>query len=143
MLAIAQEKDYGDCAVELVRSDAYALKEVEGVFDAALVGFWWSHVPKQRLGDFLGVLHSKLAAGARVVVLDNRYVEGSSTPIARRDEQGNTYQIRTLMDGSEHEVVKNFAVEAEFVREVGDYGAECEFSMLEYFWLGRYRVKKR
>ena len=29
-------------------------------------------------------------------------------PVSRRDADGNTYQRRTLDDGSEHEVVKNF-----------------------------------
>ena len=32
--------------------------------------------------------------------IDNRYVEGSSTPIARRDAEGNTYQRPSLDDGS-------------------------------------------
>jgi hypothetical protein len=32
----------------------------------------------------------------------------SNTPISRRDADGNTYQRRTLDDGSVHEVLKNF-----------------------------------
>ena len=54
------------------------------------------------------LLHSRLARGAQVVLLDNRFVAGSSTPISRRDADGNTYQQRTLDDGSVHEVLKNF-----------------------------------
>jgi len=35
-------------------------------------------------------LHARLAPGARVVFVDNRYVEGSSTPIARTDAAADT-----------------------------------------------------
>ena len=50
----------------------------------------------------------RLEPGARVAFMDNRYVEGSSTAISRKDAQGNTYQRRRLADGSSHEVLKNF-----------------------------------
>ena len=39
-------------------------------------------------------------------MIDNRYVEGSSTPIIRRDRFGNTYQERVLRDGTRHEVLR-------------------------------------
>ena len=35
-----------------------------------------------------------------MVFIDNRYVEGSSTPISARDDEGDTYQDRTLEDGA-------------------------------------------
>jgi hypothetical protein len=41
-------------------------------------------------------------------MLDNSFVQTSSTPISRRDGHGNSYQNRTLDDGSVHEVLKNF-----------------------------------
>lgn len=74
----------------------------------ALAGFWWSHVPLERIPAFLQSLHATLAPGARVVMLDNRYVAGSSTPIAECDAAGNSYQQRLLADGSVHRVLKNF-----------------------------------
>jgi hypothetical protein len=74
----------------------------------AFAGCWWSHVPLQRLAGWLQTLHARLEPGARVVFLDNSFVQTSSTPISRCDEQGNTYQQRTLDDGSVHEVLKNF-----------------------------------
>ena len=50
--------------------------------------------------------------------LDNNYVEGSSTPIARRDSDGNTFQKRTLEDGAEFEVLKNFPTGTELCASV-------------------------
>ena len=37
-------------------ADAYALPESLGRFNAAFAGFWWSHVPRQRLAEFLASL---------------------------------------------------------------------------------------
>ena len=49
-------------------ADAYALPEELGRFDAALAVFWWSHVPRQRIDEFLASLHGCLECGARVVL---------------------------------------------------------------------------
>jgi demethylmenaquinone methyltransferase/2-methoxy-6-polyprenyl-1,4-benzoquinol methylase len=95
--------------VEFRTVDAYTLAELgDETFDAAFAGCWWSHVPLQRLPAWLDTLHARLEPGARVVMLDNSFVQTSSTPITHSDAQGNTYQMRTLDDGSTHEVLKNF-----------------------------------
>jgi demethylmenaquinone methyltransferase/2-methoxy-6-polyprenyl-1,4-benzoquinol methylase len=141
VLAIAREKDYGDCPITFVKSDAYVLDEVNGPFSAALVGFWWSHIPNSKLGGFLQVLHSKLSKGAAVIMMDNRYVESSSTPISRMDDEGNAYQIRQLSDGSTHEVLKNFPSQDDFTRRIKLVAEGSCFTILDYFWLAQYRVK--
>src|SRR5205085_155578 len=93
--------------------DAYALPREHAPFGAAFAGFWFSHVPTARRRAFLLGLHALLEPGATVVLLDNRYVEGSSSPIAERDDAGDTWQARTLRDGSSHRVLKNFPTEDE------------------------------
>jgi SAM-dependent methyltransferase len=142
VLSIAREKEYGGCPVTFLKSDAYFLGEVIGSFSGALVGFWWSHIPKSRLGNFLYTLHSKLCIGARIIVLDNRYVEGSSNPINRADAGGNTYQVRSLSDGSTHEVLKNFPARNEFIERIAPFSKSCEFTELDYFWLAEYILKE-
>jgi demethylmenaquinone methyltransferase/2-methoxy-6-polyprenyl-1,4-benzoquinol methylase len=107
-MAIARAKALPAC-VQLAQMDAYTFAEVGSrTFDGAFAGCWWSHVPLQRLPAWLDELHARLLPGARVVMLDNAYVEGNSTPVTRTDEAGNTYQDRVLDDGSVHEVLKNF-----------------------------------
>jgi demethylmenaquinone methyltransferase/2-methoxy-6-polyprenyl-1,4-benzoquinol methylase len=107
-LAVARTKALPPC-VELATVDAYTLAELgDRRFSGAFAGCWWSHVPLQQLTGWLQTLHARLEPGARVVFLDNSFVQTSNTPISRHDEHGNTYQDRTLDDGSVHEVVKNF-----------------------------------
>jgi hypothetical protein len=95
--------------LSFLRADAFDLRSIPGTFDAAFAGFWWSHLRRSDVSRFLGDLHDHLQGrGARAMLVDNRYVEGSNWPIARTDSDGNSYQHRRLDDGREHEVLKNF-----------------------------------
>ena len=82
-LAVAKTQQPASWPADFVIADAYALDEVPGTFDAAFVGFWWSHVMRQDLQRFLTGLHRRLTPGSPVVILDNRYVEGSNLPVTR------------------------------------------------------------
>ncbi|MDA0225362.1 MAG: class I SAM-dependent methyltransferase, partial [Proteobacteria bacterium] len=92
VLEIARAKPPAGTAVRYAIGDAYALPDEAQDCDACFAGFWWSHVPKARRAGFLAGLHARLAPAARVVFLDNRYVEGSSTPVSRTDGAGASFQ---------------------------------------------------
>src|SRR5262245_54587574 len=115
------------------RADAFDLDAVEGRFNAAFAGYWWSHIPRDAIARFLGGLHARLGPGCRVLFIDNRYVEGSSTPISRTDDRGNTYQVRRLDGGSEHEVLKNFPAPAELRAALPGSATAVEILELRYF----------
>ena len=134
-LALAAEKALPAHAVELRVADVYDLPQELGAFDGAFAGFWWSHVPIREQRRFLLSLDRRLAVGARVLLLDNLYVEGSSTPIAERDDEGNTYQRRLLADGSEHVVLKNFPAESDLRAATGPFGLNIQFLLLQYYWV--------
>jgi demethylmenaquinone methyltransferase/2-methoxy-6-polyprenyl-1,4-benzoquinol methylase len=114
--------------------DAYALPCHRGPFDAAFAGFWFSHVPKVRWREFFVGLSACLRPKARVILLDNLYVEGSSSPITDQDQDGNTFQTRRLADGSSHRVLKNFPSEAELQQSIVGLGECCSFTRWEYYW---------
>lgn len=139
-LAIARSKTSEKANVRFVRGDAYALPDWNEKFSAAYAGFWWSHIPLGRIDSFLAHLHSRLAPGARVAFMDNTYFEGSSTPVSRRDADGNTYQSRRLADGSSHEVLKNFPTAIEMRERLGRFGTDVEFRSYEYYWVATYRI---
>jgi demethylmenaquinone methyltransferase/2-methoxy-6-polyprenyl-1,4-benzoquinol methylase len=139
-LAIARSKTYRKANVRFERADAYALPDWKDKFSACYAGFWWSHVPLEKLDAFLGHLASRLEKGATVAFMDNRYVGGSSTPISRRDGGGNTYQTRRLADGSSHEVLKNFPTAQEMRARLSRFGTDVVFAEYQYYWLATYRI---
>jgi SAM-dependent methyltransferase len=139
VLAIARSKNLGP-QVTLQREDAYALPPFAQHFNAGLSAFWWSHIPRAKLRAFLGGFHQALAPGARVVFMDNVYAEGSSTPIARTDKHGDSYQTRTLEDGSTHEVIKNFWTQAELAAAVEGLATDVRIEFLQYYWILSYRT---
>ena len=108
---------------------------------AAFAGFWFSHVPLERQREFLLGLNSALAPGARVVLLDNLFVEGSSSAITEQDANGNTYQSRSLDDGSKHRILKNFPTEAQLQALAGTGLVESPvYREWQYYWAFEYRV---
>ena len=141
MLAIAEQKLLPRGRVNFVQDDAYSLQNIPaGECSAGFAGFWWSHIPHSQIAPFLAVFHSKLQPGAVVLFADNRYVEGSSHPVTRTDAGGNTYQERVLLDGTRHEVLKNFPSEQELARAVQPYSSDFEFSCCDYYWCVSYRL---
>jgi demethylmenaquinone methyltransferase/2-methoxy-6-polyprenyl-1,4-benzoquinol methylase len=136
-IAIAQSRVPRDKVFFLV-ADAYDLPRDQGPFDAAFAGFWLSHVPKKRQTDFLLGLSATVASGSTVVFVDNLYVEGSNQPISERDQEGNTYQLRTLDDGSVHRVLKNFPTETELRTLIEPFGHGIRFRRLDYYWAVQY-----
>ena len=139
-LAVAGAKALPAC-VRLLTADAYRLVELGDTrFDAAFAGCWWSHVPRQGLGAWLDTVHARLQPGARVGMLDNSYVQTSSTPISRRDEVGNTYQNRSLDDGSVHEVLKNFPGREEAIAALGPRARRPQWIDYTHYWVLSYEL---
>lgn len=140
VLEIARSKQLDPAKVTFAPGDAYHPLPAIPPFTAGFAGFWWSHVPKHRLPGFLENFHAALSPGSRVVFADNRFVPGSSTPISRQDDEANTYQLRTLDDGSRHEVLKNFPTTGELREFLGPFSGDIEVLTSDYFWCASYRT---
>lgn len=138
---IARQKPLPEGKVTFQMVDAYSLDGLgDGSFDGAFAGCWWSHVPLGRLSAWLEILHARMEPGAKVVMLDNSFVQTSNLPISRKDEEGNTYQIRTLDDGSTYEVVKNFPTEIEARHFLGGRAGNVRWIPFEHYWLMEYTL---
>ncbi|MFI5729414.1 class I SAM-dependent methyltransferase [Kribbella sp. NPDC051587] len=126
-LAIARTRSSaGD--VTFATADAFA--PIPGEFDAIFAGFFWSHVPRADVRRFVRGL---LEQAELVILADNRYVDGSSSPITRTSVDGDTYQTRRLSDGREFEILKNFPTPSQFEADVAP--AAVRRTDLTYFWL--------
>lgn len=144
-LALARTKPLPAGKVAFAQLDAYALSDLaasagRAPFDAAFAGCWWSHVPLQQLPEWLNSLHEKLVPGARVVMLDNSYVQTSSLPITRRDALGNSYQQRQLDDGSVHEVLKNFPSAEQAILLLGPRARQVQWHAWTHYWALSYAL---
>jgi ubiquinone/menaquinone biosynthesis C-methylase UbiE len=138
-LAIARTRPANQ-SVRLLMADAFDLPDSLGSFDAAFAGFWISHLTLAERRPFFEQLHRRLTPGAVVVMLDNRFVPGSSTPIARTDRLGNTWQQRSLDDGRTYEVLKNFPDEAQLRAALEGLADQIEWREWPYYWTIRWRV---
>ncbi|MHA6893058.1 class I SAM-dependent methyltransferase [Ralstonia pseudosolanacearum] len=136
VVRIARAK--GIAGASFVRADNDALPFAPGRFDAMTAGGWWSHMPRQGLRAHLARLHGVLGPGVRVLWFDNRYVPGSSTPIAYADDHGNTWQRRPLDDGSLHDVLKNFPDDRALLEAVDGIATDVRITRLQYYWTLEY-----
>lgn len=70
-----------------------------------------------------------------LIFIDNKFVEGSSTPIFRKDSNGNTYQKRYLKNGKEYEILKNFPDENFIKKLLINYDIHYKWTELDYYWI--------
>jgi len=134
-IAIAAQREYGPAPVTLGTADAYELDNVPGEFDLVFCGFWWSHIARADVQRFLARVRARTGPGTTLVLADNRYVPGSSTPISRTSADGDSYQLRRLADGREYEVIKNFPGREQLAADLAPAAADLTWTELDYFWL--------
>jgi len=135
MLAIATAKQ-ADEKVSYQLADAFALSQFAKTdFNACVAGCWWSHVKRSEQSTFLTGIRNVCGSGAVLVMFDNGYVEGKSTPIARTDSEGNTYQIRRLPDDSRHEILKNFPSDSTLRKKLAQHAQNIRIVRGTYYWM--------
>jgi SAM-dependent methyltransferase len=134
-IAIAAQRDYGPAPVALRTADAYELDSVPGEFDLVFCGFWWSHILRADIPKFLAGVRGRTGPGVQLVLVDNRYVPGSNTPVSRTGPDGDTYQRRSLADGREYEVLKNFPSREQLATDLETAATDLAWTELEYYWV--------
>jgi demethylmenaquinone methyltransferase/2-methoxy-6-polyprenyl-1,4-benzoquinol methylase len=128
------------CPVELKIQDAFKLSALGEKYSGIFSALWISHIPKQKLSTFFDQLHSCARQDCRIVLIDNSKAQCLRLPISFQDEYGNTYQDRSLDDGSVHRVLKNFPDEDELIASVGPRATAISYTSLEHFWLFQYSL---
>jgi SAM-dependent methyltransferase len=99
-----------DLRAHLHVRDAWA--EPEFAADALFAGFWLSHVPRARLGEFLSLARSWLRPGGTFGFIDSRFDPRSSAVDHVPDATAET-TLRRLDDGREFTIAKVFYESAE------------------------------
>ena len=135
VLEVARSKEYG-CPTEYRVMDAYNMK-LERKYDGVLASFMLSHVLKQDIPGWLNHIHSVLEPGASVFIADNTYIEGVGGKLQTKPGDPNTYKLRTLNDGSQHLIVKNYFTAEELVQLFSEHSkgiTEKNVFMGRCFW---------
>jgi SAM-dependent methyltransferase len=140
MLEIARKRKNQNPNVEYVHGDAYSLEEISGKFDAGLANFWFSHVPKSRIEEFLSSFHHRLERPALVFIADNRYVLGIGGQLITKPGIEDTFKLRDGADGSEHEVLKNYYNRDTLERLFSPESVNLKIHETKYFWSVKYMV---
>jgi len=141
VMEIAREKPIPPGKATFIKADAVTLDNVPPGCNAAFAGFWWSHVKKSDITQFVARLATRLEPGSVVAILDNSFAEGSSTPVSRTDSEGNTYQMRKLANGEQFEVLKNFPTPDELAAAVKGVAREAHLESVTYYWLLVFTLK--
>lgn len=142
MLAIAKHKGLPPSQVDFRQADAYDLATVSGTFDAGLANFWFSHVPKGRVDEFLNGLHRRLGDGSVVFMADNVYVPGVGGELIAHPGCEDTFKARTLFDGSRYEVLKNYYDENQLHRIFAPWAQDPCVHVGTCFWWIAYAIKE-
>lgn len=127
--------------VTFARTDAFDLPAAEGEYTAVFAGGWWSHVKREEQERFVAQLRLKLGKDILLVLLDEAYVDGSSTVIARTDAEGNTYHFRTLPSGERLEIMRNYPTDSYIRKKLGSLAKEIRLHRLSHYWLLKCRLK--
>lgn len=136
MLDIAQSKTYPPGCVQFSLADTFAMPSATaGQYSACFAGFLWSHIKREEQADVLAQFAKAAGKGSVLVLMDNNYVEGSSTTVARTDLEGNTYQLRMQEDGSRVEIVKNFPTDSFLRKRIGLAARDIRIFRNDYFWM--------
>jgi SAM-dependent methyltransferase len=138
MLDLARQKSYDRRKVAFRRDDFWDSR-LDQRFEALFGGFIWSHIPLERLPDFLDRVESRLLPGGTALFLDNRFVAGSSLPISQGDPAGNTFQERRLADGTTFSILKNFPEETFLRTTLSGRSPAVTFVQWPYYWLAGFR----
>jgi demethylmenaquinone methyltransferase/2-methoxy-6-polyprenyl-1,4-benzoquinol methylase len=111
-----------DLRAHLHRRDAWA--EPDRQVDAVFTGFWLSHVPRNRLDDFLALVRRWLKPGGTFAFIDSRFDPQSSA--ADHPTPADDRSVRRLDDGREFTIVKVYYEPGELEAALRRAGFEGE-----------------
>jgi SAM-dependent methyltransferase len=137
VLKIAESKNI---KADFINCDAFSLEKVHGKFNAGCANFWFSHLNKKDIDRFLSGFHGKLLKNSSVFIADNVYVEGIGGELSGKDDNGNTYKQRKLLDGSSHRIIKNYYNEQELRGIFMKYSKDIDVRIGMCFWRVTYVI---
>jgi ubiquinone/menaquinone biosynthesis C-methylase UbiE len=141
MLRIAQSKPIRQDKVQFLQADAYALSSVPGFFNGGLANFWFSHIPKSRIDEFLIGFHKRIGRSGAVFMADNVYMPGVGGELITQSGSEDTFKVRELSNGSKHKILKNYYTEDQIRQILMPLTSNLRIHMGSCFWWVSYNVR--
>ncbi|MCP3383577.1 MULTISPECIES: class I SAM-dependent methyltransferase [unclassified Bradyrhizobium] len=142
-LAVAAGRRLGS-EVSFVTADAFRLPAFETQFEVGIAVLWWSHLKKQEQGRFIAQFLSRLAPGAKLLLVDEAYrKDAAKNPMSRHDRSGDRYEIRVGKDDVLYEIVKNYPDDDGLRHSLSEHCDRVRITRLRHFWAVSARVKAR
>lgn len=142
VLDIAKTTKKYSCPIEFLKQDAFNLKFPNSSFDGGLANFWFSHLKITQRIQFLEGFHKVLKEGSQVFMADNVYNKGIGGKFVNKDGEKNTYKLRTLKDGTETLVLKNYPTKEELETIFSNYASGLNIYFGNHYWYLSYVLKK-
>jgi 2-polyprenyl-3-methyl-5-hydroxy-6-metoxy-1,4-benzoquinol methylase len=107
--------------VEYVVADLFEWSPT-GPYDAAVLCFWISHVPRDRLARFLAMVADALGPEGSIFILDTLREPNAGAKNHELPAEGEEVAVRALNDGRVFRVVKTFLAPAEIESQCAAVG---------------------
>ena len=134
MIKEAKTKKYNSL-VTFINSDIYDLPFKSAAFDLIIIGFWFSHEPKQNYSKFFEIIKKPLKADGQIWLIDNNPpAEGAKSDFLHSDESGNNFKYRRLDDGEEFSILKNYFSKNELLDLFSKPFSINQLKHDEYYW---------
>ena len=142
MLDVAREKAYPNQNVSFQVQDLRDLYGTDQAYQGLFAGFIWSHIARSEHPALYEMLIRQVQPGATILLIDNTHVPGVSTPIHRRDAEGNSYQLRQLQSGQQFEILKNYPDPEVLATQIAPWADHFQWRELTYYWVASFRRKE-
>ncbi len=142
MIEIAKKKHYF-CPIIFRKENAYNLTFKNNYYNAGFVGFLLSHIPKEKLTYFFEEFHRIFKKGALIFMMDNVFNEKYGGKLIKIPFNKNTYKLRTLENGEEFRIIKNYYSEKDLFKISKKFDRNLTSSNIFYgknFWYVYYHL---
>jgi ubiquinone/menaquinone biosynthesis C-methylase UbiE len=134
MIKEARAKEFEN-RVQFVKSDLYQLPFQKSSFDLIIIGFWFSHEPKQNYQRFFEIILEPLKPKGLIWLIDNNPpAEGPRSDSTATDKFGNNFKRRELSNGEEFSIIKNYFTEKELTEIFSKAFEINELIHRRYYW---------
>lgn len=139
MLEIASSRLAKQPNIIFLQADAYHPPTAFPKFNGVMANWWFSHIPKRKIKQFLDTLHSRLDKNSVVLMVDDVYIKGRGGELVQKEDL-DTFKRRVLKSGEQFDILKNYYDQDELEKIFSRYSQRLEIKYLTNFWIVKYYI---